>query len=141
MAHSEPFQRGKNVQKNWKRSESQSGNESRPQRRGHSIPLPDLITIDELGTMLDEDLITRLRALEEDKGRAIEAHMDSRPWEEEVAYIRREQQVRRIRRDTHAEYVRRSEEEFNRIEASLPAGDFDNTAFVYAATGGRPRWN
>jgi hypothetical protein len=91
--------------------------------------------------MLDEDLIARLRSLEEDKDRAYEIHADVRPWEEEVAYIRREQQVRRARREAHSEYVHRNEEEFARIEASLPAGDFDNSAFVYAAAGGRPRCN
>lgn len=127
------------MQKNRKRSE---GVESRsPRRNNGAVSLPDVVSMDDLGVMLDEDLIVRLRSLEEAKSKAYESHLDLRPWEEEIAYIRREQQVRRTRRDSHAEYVRNAEMEFNRTEASLPAGDFDNTAFVYAATGGRPRYN
>ena len=128
------------MQKNKKRSEAQTGYETRPARRS-AVAFPEVVNMDDLGVMLDEDLITRLRSLEEDKNRAYESHMDTRPWEEEIAYIRREQQVRRARRDNHVDYVRKYEEEFARVEASLPAGDFDNSAFVYAANGGRPRWN
>jgi hypothetical protein len=128
------------VQKNRKRSEGSNGYDSRPPRR-YPVPTPEVVSIDALGAMLDEDLIVRLRALEEDKSKVYDSHLDMRPWEEEVAYIRREQQIRRTRRDTHSEYVRKAEEEFARTEASLPAGDFDNSAFVYAVTGGRPRWN
>ena len=126
------------MQKSRKRAESQ--NETRTVRRG-GVPLPQVVNLDELSIMLDEDLINRLRSLEDDKNRAAEAYADVRPWEEEISYVRREQQVRRVRRDSHSEYVRKIEEEFARLEASLPAGDFDNSAFVYAATGGRPRWN
>jgi hypothetical protein len=128
------------VQKNRKRSEATNVHETRPRRDG-AVTLPDVVTIDDLGVMLDEDLIVRLRALEEGKNKGYEANVDLRPWEEEIAYIRREQQIRRTRRDAHAEWVSKDAEEFARIEASLPAGDFDNTAFVYAATGGRPRYN
>jgi hypothetical protein len=129
-----------NVQKNRKRSEASVSNEGRSTRR-YPVQLPEVVTIDVLGAMLDEDLVVRLRVLDDDKNKVYDAHLDARPWEEEIAYIRREQQLRRARRDTHAEYVRKSEDEFARTEAHLPAGDFDNSAFVYAATGGRPRWN
>jgi len=126
------------VQKNRKRSE---GSDIRPPRRSSALPLPEVVTIDDLGIMVDDDLVARLRVLEEDKNRAYESHIDTRPWEEEIAYIRREQQVRRVRRDNHVEYTRKEADEFARAEFNLPAGDFDNSSFVYAATGGRPRWN
>jgi hypothetical protein len=130
------------VQKNQKRSGlAASANNVRHQARRYPVPLPEVVSSDVLGTMLDEDLIVRLRVLDEHRNKVYEAHIDPRPWEEEIAYLRREQQVRRGRRDVHAAYVRKIEEEFNRIEAVLPAGDFDNSVFVYAATGGRPRWN
>lgn len=104
--------------------------------------MPDVVSIDDLSVMLDEDLGLRVRALEDAKAKAIGAGADNaRPWEEEIAYIRREQQIRRGRREAFVEYSRKLEEEFARTEASLPAGDFDNTQFVYAATGGRPRFN
>ncbi len=117
-----------------------SGFEGRHSRKA-TFSLPEIVTIDALATMPDEDLIGRLRALEEEKSKAYEAHVDVRSWEEEIAYIRREQQIRRTRRDAQMEYNRKVESEFAQSEAGLPAGDFDNSVFVYAATGGRPRWN
>lgn len=127
------------MQKTRNRSEASNYNATRPNR--FALQAPDIVDIDALGTMLDEDLIVRLRSLEDEKGKVYEAHQDTRPWEEEIAYVRREQQVRRIRRDNHQDYLRRVEGDFNQSEVGLPSGDFDNSAFVYAATGGRPRWN
>lgn len=105
------------------------------------MSFPEVINIDVLGTMQDEDLILRLRAMEEDRTRAYEAGRDTRSWEEEIAYVRREQQIRRIRRDNHMKITQAADYEFARLEASLPQGDFDNSAFVYAAMGVRPRWS
>lgn len=127
--------------KNRKRSEATNLNEEFAQRRRGGLALPDVVNIDDLSVMLDEDLMLRLRALEDAKGKAYEQGTITRPWEEEIAYVRREQQIRRSRREAFVEYSRTLEEEFSRAEASLPAGDFDNTQFVYAATGGRPRFN
>lgn len=126
------------MQKTRNRTDASTHN-ARPNR--FAMQVPEQVDIDTLGTMLDEDLIVRLRTLEDERGKAYEAHQDSRPWEEEIAYVRREQQLRRVRRDNHMDYLRRSEGSYNDSEAGLPAGDFDNSAFVYAATGGRPRWN
>jgi hypothetical protein len=126
------------VQKTRNRSEASPSHN----RHRSVVAQPEVVSSDVLGTMLDEDLIVRLRALEDDKGRVYEAYGDARPWEEEIAYIRREQQMRRVRRDTHADYMKKEADEFNRAEFGLPAGDFDNSVFVYAAQGGRtPRWN
>ncbi len=97
--------------------------------------------MDVLGAIDDKDLILRFQALDEDRLRAYEAGRDTRPWEEEIAYVRREQQIRRTRRDAHARLTAAAQAEYERIEAGLPQGDFDNSAFVYAAMGGRPRWN
>ena len=124
-----------------KRNRAEASNTGRATRRGVAVPLPELISSDVLGTMQDEDLILRLRAMDEDRIRAYESGRDTRPWEEEIAYVRREQQIRRTRRDTHAELTRAAQIEYERTEAGLPQGDFDNSAFVYAAMGGRPRWN
>ena len=129
------------MQKTRKRSESSTSSlPSRPNRR-QVVPLPEVVTIDVLGTLLDEDLIVRLRALDEDRNKAIEAKVDTRPWETEIAFVRREQQMRRARRETHAAWLERERKERESEEAGLPPGDFDNSTFVYAASGGRPRWN
>lgn len=127
------------VQKTSKRSTEPSGDYRPRVKRG--VTPPDVINVDDIAVMKDEDLIVRLRTLEDDKNKAVDGCIDTRPWEEEIAYIRREQQIRRARRDAHLEFERYSEVEFNRTEAGLPPGDFDNLAFVYAATGGKPRWN
>lgn len=103
--------------------------------------LPDVSNMDDLSTMLDNELVQRWRALDEDRQRALEQGVSPQPWEVEIAYVRREQQIRRERREAHAEITRREQEEFYNDEAGLPPGDMDNFAFVYAATGGRPRWN
>lgn len=128
------------MQKTRKRSETSTHGHSAHAHR-YPASLPEVVSVDVIGTMPDEDLIVRLRALDDDRNRVFEAHLDPRPWEEEIAYIRREQQIRRARRDEHQDYVRRMETEFSLAEFGLPAGDFDNSAYVYAATGGRPRWS
>jgi hypothetical protein len=128
------------VQKTRKYTDTPSTLPSRPNHR-QVVPFPEIVNIDVLGTLLDEDLIVRLRALDDDRNRAYEARADTVPWETEIAYVRREQQMRRVRRDSHTDYVRREQELFDRAERDLPPGDFDNSVFVYAATGGRPRWN
>jgi len=109
--------------------------------RQQVISQPEVVSADVLGTMLDEDLIVRLRVLDEACRTATSSGIDTRPWEEEIAYVKREQHLRRARREQHLIYARKIEQEFNDSERGLPAGDFDNSAFVYAASGGRPRWN
>jgi hypothetical protein len=113
----------------------------RPVRSRYQVAAPEVVDIDVLSTMLDEDLLTRFKTLNDEVSRLYEnGGADPRPWEEEIAYLRREQQVRRDRRDAHANYIAKEAYEFNRLEASLPAGDFDNSDFVYAAQGGRPKF-
>ena len=126
------------VQKNRNRDEA-SNYATRPNR--FAVPNPEVMNVDDLGMMLDEDLMIRLRNLEDDKGKVCLASQDTRPWEEEIAYIRREQQIRRCRRDAHQDYLRKTDGEYNQSEVGLPSGNFDNLDYVYAASGGRPRWN
>lgn len=115
------------VQKN--RKHSTSAMPARPSRRG-SIAIPDIVTIDVMGATPDEELINRLRSLEEDRQKVLDTHQDPRPWEEEVAYIRRELQIRRERRAAHERYVRQLEKEYVESEANLPVADLDNTHFL-----------
>lgn len=109
--------------------------------RKQVVMSPEVVSIDVLCTLLDEDLVDRLRALDDDRNRAYDVGASTRPWEEEIAYVRREQQMRKVRRDNHADYVLKEQRLFEMAEYGLPPGDFDNSEFVYAATGGRPRWN
>lgn len=105
------------------------------------MPLPEVVSYDVIGNMVDEDLHVRLRAMEDDSRAVFEAGLDPRPWEEEIAYVKREQQIRRDRRERHARFVRDENFLFEKAEMNAPEGDFDNSPFVYAATGGRPKWN
>lgn len=111
------------------RKRFQSPPQARSSRR-YPVALPELVSIDVLGAQNDEELINRLRSLEEDRNKVLDAHMDARPWEEEVAYIRRELQIRRSRREAHQAYVRTLEREFAESEANLPVADLDNTHFL-----------
>ncbi len=102
---------------------------------------PVRIDADELGVMLDEDLVNRLYTLEREREEVCAKGFDPRPWEEELAFTQREMQIRRVRRIAHTKYMNEFDADFARQEAGLPAGDFDNSAYVYAATNGRPRYN
>lgn len=129
------------MQKNRKRADASTSSAVHAHRRS-TVSIPEVVTIDVLNLMLDEDLISRLRALDEDRNKVIEERGETRPWDEEIAYVRREQQLRRTRREAHMEFLRQEQEAFEKLEASLPVADLDNSAFVYAATGGRaPRWS
>lgn len=89
--------------------------------------------------MPDEELIQRFRALCDG---LFEAPDDPIPWEIEIAYVRREQQLRGARRMNHSAWVKAVEEKFWREEELLLVGDFDNFVYVYASTNGRPpRWS
>lgn len=135
MIASTTYARG-NVLKNWKRNEA---DDTRSGRRQFSSP--QRVDIDVLAGMSDEDLVTRFRAIDDDRIRAFESGRDdTAPWEVELAYVRREQQIRRGRRACHTEFMRRSDEEF-RLQQLLPAGDFDNFAYVFAADGNAARWS
>lgn len=110
-------------------------------RRRAAVYLPDVINSDVLATMQDNELAQRYRTLDDDRLRAQELGYSTQPWEVELAYVKREQQIRNSHRAIHAEIMRQEQLDFHDSEASLPSGDMDNFAFVYAATGGRPRWN
>lgn len=86
--------------------------------------------MDELATAPDEELINRFRSLEEERQKVIESGLDPRPWEDEVAYVRRELHVRRTRREAHDRYVRQLEKEYMEAEYNLPAADLDNSVFL-----------
>lgn len=98
--------------------------------RRYPVSFPELMNIDVMGVITDEELITRLRSLEDDRAKVLDAHLDPRLWEEEVAYLRREMQIRRSRRDAHERYSRQLEREYAESEAGLPQADLDNSHFL-----------
>lgn len=114
---------------------------SRPARNGRWAPtVPDVASIDVLASLMDDELSSRFHAIDEARHQLLETRIDLRPWEEELAYVRREQMIRRGRRENHDRFLREGAPTLE--EWQLPTGDFDNLAFVYAASNGRPpRWS
>lgn len=94
--------------------------------------VPLQIDMDTLATMSDEELMERFKSLDADM--ASVAHEDydaTKPWEEELSYVRREQLIRRGRRDAHERYLSRLDNDhYSESEASLPVADLDNSSFL-----------
>jgi hypothetical protein len=77
-------------------------------RRNVGIDLPAVVNMDELAVMTDEELSRRAYLLEQDRSRLGE---DAVPWEVEIAYVRREQDLRVVRQGLQEAYVRRGGDE------------------------------
>ncbi len=101
----------------------------------YPVPLPEMLNIDALATMSDDDLGSALRRLFDDRDKVIKSseRLDTRPWDEELAYIKREQQIRRARHEAHEKWIRELDLESQRSEANLPTADLDNSSFVNAS--------
>lgn len=105
---------------------------SRPARKCPA-EVPEQVSVDVLAVMTDEDLSAKLRSLDDDRAKVDAAFYDPRYWEEEIAYVRREMQIRNVRRKAHEQYtaeIQREIDAYNRQEFYLPVADVDNTAFL-----------
>ena len=102
-----------------------------PQRpRRNVVPVPVVVSMDTMAAMPDEELINNLRSLEDDRQRLFATDQDATPWEVELAYIRRELQIRRERRVAHERYSKFLEREYVESESNLPVADLDNSYFL-----------
>lgn len=70
------------------------------------IPVPELNNMDDVGYYPDEVLHDKINRLESERGRLLELKLEPIPWEVELAYLRREQQIRKSRIEKHEQYVR-----------------------------------
>jgi len=77
-------------------------------RRGFSYPvnLPVSMNMDEIAIMSDEEVFARANTLENDRMKVLDHRLDPTPWEVEIAYYRREQGIRRVRRELHESFVK-----------------------------------
>lgn len=90
------------------------------------VPTPDVVNMDETAVVSDEDLFARMNQLETDRSRMIDHNFDPYLWEVELAYLRREAQIRRQRREAHEAYLYENAAVFN--EEEFPAelsGNYD----------------
>lgn len=81
---------------------------------------------DVLAVVLDEELSNIAERLEDERLSALKAGRVTRLYEEELAYIRREQQIRSLRRRAHASYISNLQQEIamqDAIESALPNFD------------------
>lgn len=72
---------------------------------------PDVIDMDTLSSMSDDELSNRFQRLEGERESLREQRVYTREWEVEIAYVRREQQLRRTRRELHDAYLASIREE------------------------------
>ena len=68
---------------------------------------PEIYNMDDIGYMTDEALYDRANRLENDRNRVVASGRDPYLWEVEIAYLRREQSMRRTRAELHQEYVQK----------------------------------
>ncbi len=101
-------------------------------RREVAAPVPDIISMDDLAVLTDDALIDRLRMLDSTRDQLDRNSV--RPWEVEIAYVRREFQLRRYRHQLHDDYLRyldREADELLDLENRYPVADLDNSAFMF----------
>ena len=68
------------------------------------FPLPEVHNMDEIGYFVDELLHEKINKLEGERMRLLELKLEPTPWEVEIAYLRREQQIRKARSENHEKY-------------------------------------
>lgn len=111
-------------------SSEQTHNEQEPRQKKYPVAIPDIIDFDALSIMLDEDLNSHIMALEDARDQVSISNLDPQQWEIEVAYARREQQLRRTRKIAHEQYLRALDQESNFDDRDLPVADLDNSRFT-----------
>ncbi len=91
------------------------------------VPLPEVVNMDDTAVISDEDLFARMNQLESDRSKVIDHNFDPYLWEVELAYLRREVQIRRQRREAHEAYLSENAAFFVEAEffAELNDGTYD----------------
>lgn len=94
-------------------------------------PVPEVVNMDDLATMLDDELYAHANAMEHGRARAYDQRHDTTPWEQEIAYARREMQIRQQRRFAHENYVATLSRQHVADERNLPYfQESDNRKFM-----------
>lgn len=96
----------------------------------YPVPVPECANMDDLAAMSDEELNSKSYALHADRNKVIDRGIDAKLWDIELAYVYREFQLRRTRRDVHERFMRDQARQFAEEEARLPSAEFDNLRYV-----------
>lgn len=76
-------------------------------KKNYTVELPEIYNMDDIGYMSDEALYDRSSRLESERSKLVASGYDAYAWEVEVAYVQREQNIRRTRAEAHADYLRK----------------------------------
>lgn len=66
---------------------------------------PEIVDMDTIATLSDDELVNRFQVLDNEREMMRENRVPTKEWEIEIAYVRREQQLRRTRREAHDLYL------------------------------------
>lgn len=86
----------------------------------YPVPVPHPINMDEIAVMADDQLYSLQQQLESDRQKVLDYRLDPYFWEVELAYLRRELNIRRVRRDAHEAYLQKNAALFMEEEYFLP---------------------
>jgi hypothetical protein len=98
------------------------------QQPRYPVAIPEIINMDVLSVMLDDEVYDLSYSLESDRMQVLKAGMDTRPWDVELAYVKRELQLRRTRKEAHEKFLRLEDAQRLRAmyeEDSLPDANFE----------------
>jgi len=86
---------------------------------------PEIITVDEIGYMTEDALRDRGNRLEMERNQLAASGKNPYLWEVELAYIQREQNIRKSRSEFHLEYLKKFGQNKN-FEDVLDSSHSDN---------------
>jgi len=101
--------------------------------KAKNVEKVERVSMDALASMSDEELMSIHQELNAGRDLWLRTHSAARLYEDELAYVLREHQLRRTHREAHDRYtdaLTRELDELMREEASLPNIDFSNIEFV-----------
>lgn len=75
--------------------------------KGFISDTPEIYSVDVIGYMADEAIHERAQRLEHERNVLLSMNKDPLLWEIEIAYLRREQQLRQTRAERHADYLKK----------------------------------
>lgn len=85
-----------------------------------NVESPEVYNMDDIGYMMDEALYDRVGRLDSERAKLVANGYDARLWEVEIAYVQREQGIRRSRSELHADYLRK-------FQTTIDDVDFGNS--------------
>lgn len=78
---------------------------------------PAIFNMDDLGYSSDEELFSLAGRLESERSQLLSRGLDPYQWEVEISYVRREQQLRKLRAERHADWLASTAHHFQDSES------------------------